>query len=237
MSGHDIRRFPDAEALADGAAREIARRIEHAHSERGRCRLALAGGSTPRPVYERLARNDLAGRIDWDRTVVFWTDERCVPPDHEQSNYRMINEALLRHLAIPERNVQRIAGELAPDEAARHYAEILGDEPLDVVLLGMGGDGHVASLFPDTPDLDKVGARVVATTSPVPPAGRVSLSLGALCEARSVLFLVSGAAKAERVAQAIMQTCGEAPSLPAAMVRPRDGSVSWFVDEGAAGRL
>lgn len=235
MTRPEIRRFPDAEALSAGAAHEIARQIERAVAERGQCRLALAGGSTPQPVYERMAERDLARRIDWNRSIVFWTDERCVPPDDERSNYRMAMDALLRHVPVLTGNVHRIEGELDPEAAAGRYAKALGDEPLDLVLLGMGGDGHIASLFPETPDLRPADARVIATRSPLPPVRRVSLSLRTLNEARSVLFLVAGASKADRLAEAIRQSCSAAPSLPAAMVRPQ--ALSWFVDADAAGRL
>jgi 6-phosphogluconolactonase len=234
VTGPNIRRFVDRNALCHGAARLVVEHIVEALAKRGQCRLALAGGSTPRPVYERLA-GPLRGEVDWAAMHLFWGDERCVPPEHPDSNYRMVQEVLLRHVAVPGGQVHRINGELEPSQAARHYAKILGDEPLDLVLLGMGGDGHVASLFPDTPDLRETLARVVATKSPIPPVDRVSLSLRTLNEARVVLFLVGGASKAERLAEVLQTSGSSAASLPAAMVRGPDAS--WLVDAAAAAQL
>ncbi|MGB6337709.1 MAG: 6-phosphogluconolactonase, partial [Thermoanaerobaculia bacterium] len=142
MSRPRIRRFPDLESLASGAAEDLADCVERAIREAGRCRIAMAGGSTPRPVYRLVAGPDLASRIEWDRVHVFWGDERCVPPTDPASNYRMVHDELLARVPIPERNVHRIEGERSPDDAARAYAETLGDDPMDLVLLGMGGDGH-----------------------------------------------------------------------------------------------
>ena len=232
-----IRRFVDAAALADAVAVEVVERIGQAIAERGDCRLAVAGGSTPRPVYERLAEPGLAERVDWTRTHLFWGDERAVPPNHEKSNYRMVDETLLRHIRIPKANVQRIAGELDAGAAARQYAETLGEKPLDLVLLGMGGDGHTASLFPGTSALAQTTSRVLSTKSPVPPIDRVSLSLRALNEARTVLFMVAGASKADRLAEVLHQITTGSPSLPAAMVQPRSGALLWLVDASAAARL
>ena len=234
MTGPNIRRFADAEALSHGAARLVVEHVAQANAQRGQCRLALAGGSTPRPIYQRLA-GELRGQVDWTRVHLFWGDERCVPPEHQDSNFRMVKEVLLQHVAVPAGQVHPMVGELEPSQAARQYAETLGDEPLDLVLLGMGGDGHVASLFPDTPELSTATARVVATKSPIPPADRVSLSLRTLNEARAVLFLVAGASKAERLAEVLGQLDSGAASLPAALVRGPD--VCWLVDAAAAAQL
>ncbi|MFB3044870.1 MAG: 6-phosphogluconolactonase, partial [Acidiferrobacterales bacterium] len=131
----DIRCHADVSELVDVVARVIAERIAHCIKERGNCRFALAGGATPRPIYERLAQADLAGAIDWARVQVFWGDERCVGLDDEASNYRMAYTALLAHVPVTEANVHRIEGERGSVAAARRYAETLGDQPLDLVLL------------------------------------------------------------------------------------------------------
>ncbi len=223
-------------ALADAVARLIAERIAQWIKERGRCRFALAGGDTPRPIYERLAQADLAETIDWARVQVFWGDERCVEPDDEASNYRMAYTALLSHVPVTEANVHRIEGERGPAAAARRYAETLGDQPLDLVLLGMGGDGHTASLFPDAPDL-ATAERVIPTHSPVAPVDRVSISLCAINGAREVYLLVAGADKAERLAEVLQQIESGEPTLPAARVQPRSGFLYWLIDAAAGQHL
>ena len=234
MPNPEIRRFANPAMLAEGAADHIARLVVETMRDRGECRIALAGGRTPRPVYEQLAA---ARRVRWSAVQVFFGDERCVPPDDEQSNYRMARQSLLCHVPIPEQNVHRIHGEIDPEEAAQRYAVRLGDTPLDLVLLGMGDDGHTASLFPNTPALGETTARTVVTDSPKPPPTRISLSLRTLGEARRVLFVVAGASKAERLAEVLAQVQSPSPTLPAAMVRSANGSPEWFVDELAAARL
>lgn len=221
---------------AAAAADEIARAIEKVTEGGGRCRVALAGGGTPRPIYEKLAAPPLAGRIDWDRVEILWGDERCVPPDDPQSNYRMARQALVDHVAVPAAQVHRIEGERPPAEAARAYAEVLGEAPIDVLLLGMGGDGHTASLFPDTPE-PPADAPVVATHSPAGPRDRVSLSFSAINRSAAVFFLVAGAGKAERLAEVLGQIESGDATLPAARVQPADGRLVWILDTEAASRL
>jgi len=237
VTGPRIRRFADLESLASGAAEELVDCVERAIGERGLCRMAMAGGSTPRPVYRLVAGPDLAARIEWERVHVFWGDERCVPPTDRASNYRMVHDELLAQVPIPKRNIHRIEGERSPDDAARRYEETLGDEPLDVVLLGMGSDGHTASLFPDTPGLGRHKERVIATVAPAAPVHRVSLTTRAINEAAAVRFWISGAAKAEPVAKVFRQIEGGAPRIPAARVQPPSGNLLWLLDDDAAARL
>jgi len=149
----------------------------------------------------------------------------------------MVHDELLTRVPIPESNVHRIEGERSPDDAARAYADTLGDEPLGLILLGMGVDGHTASLFPDTPGLGAHESRVIATIAPGAPIARVSLTLRAINEAAAVRFWVSGASKAEPVAEVFRQIERGAPRLPAARVRPRSERLCWFVDDAAAERL
>ena len=232
----NIRCYADASALVEAAAPLLAQRIVQRIAERGNCRLALAGGTTPRPVYQRLAQADLASKIEWTHVHIFWGDERCVPPDDEASNYHMAYSALLSHVPVIESNVHRIEVERGSIAAARRYAEILGNEPLDLVLLGMGGDGHTASLFPDTPDL-ATGERVIPTRSPVAPTDRVSISLREINEAGEVHLLVTGADKTERLAEVLQQIEAGRPTLPAARVQPQSGLLFWLSDAAAAQEL
>ncbi len=221
----------DREAVLDQLADRLVDRLGAATERRGAARLALAGGGTPRPLYERLGSLPWRDRIDWARTELFWGDERCVPPDDPGSNYAMVREALLDRIPVPRGNIHRIRGELGPDAAAVEYAGVLGGVPLDLVLLGMGADGHTASIFPDTAVADAERERVLATRSPDPPRDRVSLGLGTLNAAREVAFLVLGGGKAARVAQVLRPST--AP-LPAARVRPTRGALHWFLDALAA---
>ena len=220
----------DPQALSEAVAAELARAIADAVVMRGRCVVALAGGSTPRQVYERLSQFELP----WSRVVLMFGDERAVGPDDPDSNYHMVTTALgalLEREARP--TIRRVAGELGALEAARQYAqvvaEVMADEPFDVVLLGMGADGHVASIFPGT----EAGTDdVVATTSPLPPTARVSLSLTRLANTRAAWVMVTGAAKAARVAE-VMQGAGDTPAARLAT----KVALTWHLDRAAAGAL
>lgn len=248
-----VRVFESAEKLNAAAAEHIIEAAIGAVEERGRFLLVLAGGETPRGVYAQLA-SGRAGEIDWKRVHVFWGDERCVAPDHAQSNYGMANESLLRWVDLPAANVHRIRGEEPPESAAvmydRELAEFfraatpahLGSEPaFDLLLLGVGDDGHTASLFPGSPALAATGwAAPARAPESAAIAERVTLTLPALSAARECLFLVAGAAK-QHVVQRILWPSADAedegsPLLPAARVRPQGRSL-WFLDAEAAGRL
>jgi 6-phosphogluconolactonase len=235
MSDATIHCHPDAEAVAAAAAEHLAEAARRASAERGKFRVALSGGSTPRLLYQRLALPELGAAIDWRRWEIFFGDERSVPPDHPQSNYRMVNEAWFSRVPLPASSVHRIQGELDGAEAAVRYEAELGDQPLDLVLLGMGDDGHTASLFPGTAALSERERRVVATKSPVPPFDRVSMTLRALNEARAIVFLVTGAAKTKRLAQVLAERIGppSADALPASRVQPVSGALHFYVDHAA----
>src|SRR5439155_13736089 len=199
-----------AEATADRRAEATRAGLEIAHT----------GGPTPRRAYELAALLEQ----DWSRAGAWWGDERCVPPDDERSNYRLARESLLDRLERPPR-VHRIRGELAPAEAAEEYERELGETRLDLVLLGMGPDGHVASLLPGAPTLEERERRVVAAKAGLEPfVPRVTLTLPVLCAGRSVLFLVTGEEKAHAVPAAF----GEEPSArtPASLVRAAGTSVA-----------
>jgi 6-phosphogluconolactonase len=241
MSARPIRILDSPEALARAVTDAVAHGIREAVAARGRCLLCLSGGSTPRAVYQLLATERQDPETAWERVDVYWSDERCVPPDHEQSNYRMAHDTLLAHVPVRPEAVHRIAGELGPEQAASHYhadlAALGGDTVprFDVALLGLGTDGHTASLFPDTPHLRDDPRLAVATRGPAPPQDRVTLTLRVLNAARQGLFLVSGTAKAPMLARVFAErAAGGEQSLPAAMVQPADGELLWLADRSAA---
>lgn len=224
-----VRCFVDEGAVALAAAGTVVDGARPAIDTRGSFRLALAGGTTPRMVYERLAE---ARDIDWSRTEVFFGDDRAVPPDADGSNFRMAREALLDRIRIPGARVHRIQGELGAEEAARRYEAELGDAPLDLVLLGMGTDGHTASLFPGGVREDDT-RRVAPARGPAPHVERITLTLRALAEARRKVFLVTGASKSVRLAEVLLEVQSGTPALPAAQACS-GGDVEWLVDRAAA---
>jgi 6-phosphogluconolactonase len=232
----ELHRGADAPAVAEMAARFMVTAITRSIASTGTCRLALAGGSTPRGAYERLAAGDALLEIDWAKVSVFFGDERMVRPDDASSNYRMAREALLGRVPIPDENVHRIEGELSAAVAASRYAATLGTSPLDLVLLGMGEDGHVASLFPGREELVS-RASVLPAHAPVAPHERVTLGLGVINAARAVLLLVTGASKASRVLDVFTERRDGRSELPAARVSPQRGALHWFLDEAAAAHL
>jgi 6-phosphogluconolactonase len=231
----------DADAVARRAAELVADAARRAAAERGRFVIALAGGTTPRAAYALLAGD---ASLPWAATHVWFGDERCVPPDDPDSNYRMAREALLARVPVPEAQVLRIEGERAPDDAAARYDALLAGEaargadagaPLfDLVLLGVGADGHTASLFPGTAALDERERRAVAVPPPQalgPHVPRVTLTFGALGSARAVVVLAAGPEKRDAAARAL----GGGPDAPpAGRVRGRERTV-WLLDAAAGG--
>ncbi len=225
--------YPDAARLARAAAEHFVTLAREAIAARGQFVAALSGGSTPRAAYALLATDEFAGGVDWARAHLLWGDERCVPPDHPDSNYRMARQALLDKISILPENIHRMQGELPPDQAAALYqAEletVLGVAGrFDLILLGMGADGHTASLFPGTTALQERERAVAAVYVERLPAWRLTLTLPVLNAARHVLFLVSGAEKAPTLARV---HAGE--PLPAGQVRPHQGELTWLVDRAA----
>jgi 6-phosphogluconolactonase len=214
---------------AEEAAREGAERLARAATAGGA--IALAGGSTPRRAFE------LASQIepDWSRASVWWGDERCVPPNDPRSNYLMANEALIARLARPP-EIHRIRGELEPDAAAGEYDTALADAALGLVLLGLGPDGHTASLFPDAPTLDERSRRAVPAEAALEPfVPRVTMTIPELASAAEVLFLVTGAEKADAAKRAFADP--PAPDTPASLVRSAAGSTVAVLDSAAAAQL
>ena len=237
----DARRhcFPTPQLAAAGCARHVGSLIEETFAEQSRATLAVSGGNTPKLLFEHLAVSSLP----WDRVHVFWVDERAVPPADPRSNYRLAEESLIHPARIPERNVHRIHGEWTPDLAARRYANELreffglseGEMPVfDVILCGMGSDAHTASLFPGEPailDRERIAAAVRVTKL---PQSRITLLPGPLLAARHLVFLVTGADKAEAV-RAVFQEPPDPLKRPAQLVRDR--KTAWFLDDAAASLL
>lgn len=238
--------FRDAPALAEGAARRFGELAGGAIGARGRFVVALSGGSTPKALLGLLAGSPYREGIDWGRVHVVWGDERCVPPDDAQSNYRMAREALLDHLPIPAEQIHRMPAEDPDHEAAADaYAATLralfglapGELPrFDLIHLGLGTEGHTASLFPGSPALRERERLVAAPWVEKLGAYRITLTPPVINAAREAQFLVAGAEKAA-IVRAIMTAPHNPDELPAQVVAPTDGRLLWLLDAAAAGEL
>lgn len=233
------------ESLAREAAHRFIEIAGRQIDRRGRFTVALSGGSTPRALYQLLAQPPQAEAIDWRRVFVFFGDERTVPPDHRDSNYRMARESLLDHVPVPHDQIFRMQGENEPERAADEYEYALrqvfgldeGDRPdFGLILLGIGPDGHTASLFPGTEALTETDRIAVANTVPQLGTTRLTLTVPVITEAANIMTLAAGPDKAEAIWRAL-----EAPydpdQTPAQIVRTAAGSVVWLLDQAAAGRL
>jgi len=240
----EVRVFPDVISLNNAGAAEFARTAREAVDAQGRFAVALAGGSTPRGVYSQLATEEQSGtnRLPWDRIHVFFGDERCVPPDHAESNFRMASESLLARVPIPPANVHRLQGEDDPERAAEAAERDLrgffrtGPPRFDLILLGLGTDGHTASLFPETEALRETDRPVIANWVPKLNAYRLTLTFPVLNHVAEVVFLVTGVEKA-KVLRETLQPSADSPAHPARSVHPTRGRLLWLVDEAAAGEL
>ena len=238
MSIADLRVCADARDLSEQAAAATADTIVDAVRRHGRCSFVLSGGNTPRALY-RLLASKYRDRIPWPQVHVFWGDERDVPPDDPASNYRMARESLLDHVTIPARNIHPIPTQgPSPDAAAGDYERTLRVEAgrlnlrFDLVLLGLGEDGHTASLFPGSPALHETARWVVAVTAPVKPSSRLTLTFPAITSAARIFVLVSGAGKADAFAR-VLSPAADLNAYPAAGLRSAGGSVTWWVDRAA----
>jgi 6-phosphogluconolactonase len=247
----------DGAALAGAAARRITALLHEACGRDSTAHLCLTGGQTPRDTYARLVHAAASMNVDWNRVHLFWGDERLVPPDHEESNFGMADEALIVPAAIPSRNIHRMRGEL-PDaeQAARDYERILrryerpGRPRFDVMLLGLGEDAHIASLFPGSPLLSAASAGAAASAPghwhdaplaagiwvPSVERWRITLTPPALLDASAILMLTSGAAKADAV-KAALQGADDVSHHPAQLLRQAGERVEWWMDRAAASRL
>ncbi len=236
MSHPNVRTFEDPWDLAEAAAGSFVEQARKAIKDSGRFAVALAGGSTPKRAYEALASEyDELGDLDWSKVHAFFGDERAVPPDHADSNYRMAYDALLSH--VPVGSVHRMRGEIDPPEAAALYEEELevffgGTPRFDLVLLGIGEDGHTASLFPGTPALDVSDRWAIENPVDKLETTRITLTVPAINAAKSVVFLVSGEGKADALEE-ILEGDADPRDYPAKLVRPSSGPV-WMIDRAAA---
>ena len=234
--------LPSTEETAQAKAKFVATLAKECLGTQGRFTIALSGGSTPRRLYQILASPPYTEGIAWDRWHIFWSDERCVPQDHEDSNFRMAKQALLDHVPIPPAQVYRMQGEVAPEQAAKEYETAVQNvfqtpEPaFDLILLGMGDDGHTASLFPGTEALQENHRLVVANRATFPPVHRITFTLPLVNAAKVVAFLDTDESKAE-VLRGVLEPAPGEDVLPAAMVRPTHGTVHWFLTKEAASLL
>ena len=239
----DVRVFPTPAALTQAAADLVLASAEEAVRERGRFVWGLSGGSTPEALYRKLAEPPYSTAMPWRATVVFWGDERWAPADHPDSNQRMATEALLAHGPAARANVIPVPTEgIAPGDSAAEVEDALrgvfGDAPVrpDLLLLGIGPDGHTASLFPGTSALDERDRLFAANWVPRMDAWRITATLPLINASRRVVFLAQGNDKAEAVRLALHPPSG-GPPLPAALVAPHDGTLTWLLDRQAASGL
>jgi 6-phosphogluconolactonase len=239
--------WPTAADMALASAHLFAANVEKAVASRGVARVAISGGSTPKATFKLLAdpSGPFLNTIPWDKLQIFWVDERCVGPDDPESNYGVARELLLSKVPIPEANVFRMEGELDPEQAAARYESTLrnvmklegAETPaFDLVTLGMGPDGHTASLFPNTAGLDEIGRLVIANHVPQKDTWRISLTWPVINHAAEVAFEIDGDAKADILAE-VLTGPRDIERLPSQLIRPASGKLLFLLDEAAAAAL
>ena len=231
----------DTKSFASTVADELVASIGEILDEQETCSLVLAGGSTPSNTYRLLARPPRVNDIDWSKLHIFWGDERWVGKEDNQSNYRMANETFLSQIDIPESNIHPVDTSLAsPKDGAKDYEKVinetLGEETFDIVLLGVGEDGHIASLFPKDPALKKKDALTYSVQNPNDGTDRVTISVKSILSAKKVIFLVTGDSKSD-VIKTILEEEADPNDYPAKLYEQAEGSVSWFLDSAAAKKL
>jgi 6-phosphogluconolactonase len=237
----DILICRDEESASRDAAERFACAAVRSVAQRGAFYVAVSGGRTPRRMYEDLAERELAGIVPWARTELFFTDERCVGPESEESNFRMVNELLLSTVPIPESNIHRFHGEDLPQPAADRYEheihEVMGSSPrFDLIVLGMGEDTHTASLFPDSPALREAGRHAAANYVEKLGAYRLTLTMGIINHAQSVIILAFGSEKAQALAE-VLRGPVDTNLHPVQAICPVSGHLLWIVDQAAAREL
>jgi 6-phosphogluconolactonase len=236
--------YPDLDTISQQAAQYIARVANEAIVTRGRFTIALAGGNTPRKLYHLLATEPFVSQIDWELVDIFWSDERSVPSDDPESNYRMAHEELLSRIQVPAAQVHRMPADQPGRETAalaytREMQSVFGTDGIpvfDLIQLGMGPEGHTASLFPHQPSLHETERLVVPVSVPKPPPDRLTFTPPLLNAARNILFLVTGADKADAL-HAVLEGPYNPDEYPAQIVKPAHGEVVWMVDTAAAQKL
>jgi 6-phosphogluconolactonase len=233
--------------MALASARLFAKKVEEAAATRGIARVAISGGSTPKATFQLLAdpAGPFASTVPWDKLQLFWVDERCVGPDDPESNYGVARELLLSKVSIPKENVFRMEGELDPEEAASRYESTLrnvmklegAESPaFDLVTLGMGPDGHTASLFPHTEAIHELGRLVVANRVAQKDTWRITLTSPVINQAAEVVFEVEGSGKSEMLAE-VLTGQRDPERLPSQLIRPSNGKLLFLLDEAAAAKL
>lgn len=241
-AGGEIRIFPDLEALSRAAAGIFVEEAAKGTAQQGHFAVALSGGSTPKRTYELLAAEPFRDRITWRQVHIFWGDERGVPPEDPQSNYRLARRAFLEHVPLPPENVHPIPAFPGVEMGARHYEGELkvffgpAAPRFDLILLGLGADGHTASLFPGSWVLGEERLWVAGVRAPGGGGGRVTLTAWAINQAALVVFLVAGKDKAEALKN-VMEGVREPQRFSAQLIRPASGKLLWLVDKAAAGSL
>ncbi|MDC6365044.1 MULTISPECIES: 6-phosphogluconolactonase [Flavobacteriaceae] len=232
----DLKIYEDKQEVAEQFSTYFAQKVGKSET----FHVALSGGSTPKIVFDVLAQN-FSDRIDWENIHFYWGDERCVPPTDEQSNYKMTVEHLFSKIELPEANIHRILGENDPTSEAMRYANLLeinldrvAEVPqFDLVILGMGDDGHTASIFPHEIELWNSPDHCVVATHPDSGQKRVSINGKVINTAKEVAFLVTGASKAEKV-KSVVEKMGGSEAYPASLVNPESGNLVWFLDKDAS---
>ena len=238
---------PDPAALARRAAQYFSEMVSESVADQNQARIAISGGSTPKAAFQLLAdpNQPWRSRMPWEKLGLFWVDERTVPPDHPDSNYRMTREAMLDHVPVNWDQVHRMEGELDPEVAASRYESGLRDTfrlegaeapRFDLVSLGMGPDGHTASLFPNTEAIHEMSRLVTSNNVPQLNTRRITLTWPVINHARSVFFLISGADKADRVREVFMGP-PDPERLPSQLIWPSSGILTLFLDKAAAAHL
>ena len=237
--------YDTPDRVAQAAAEVFLQHAQDAAASRGVARIAISGGNTPKRMFGLLASEPLLAQVPWDKLELYWVDERCVGPDDADSNYRMTWEQLLSKVPLPANRIFRMQGELDPEEAASKYEATLRNNfklegaqapALDLILLGMGDDGHTASLFPHSAAINELGRLVVANHVEAKDAWRITLTWPVINHGRTVLFLIEGAAKADRLHEVLLGDY-DPERLPSQLICPDNGKISLLLDAEAARRL
>lgn len=238
-----IQILPDLEAISHRAASIFVKIMRNAIDRKGRFVVAISGGLTPRSLYDLLATEEYRHQIDWEKVHFFWVDERCVPKDREESNFKVSFGSVLSKVSMPVGNIHRIKGEEDPEKAAKDYEKEIrgffdtGDWPVfDLIILGMGADGHTASLFPGSKSLEERERLAVPVYLEEPKINRITLTLPVLNHASQILFLVSGRSKATVLSE-VLRDGHNRDRYPAGLINPIHGDLIWLIDQEAADKL
>lgn len=237
----EVKIYSDQKQVVKALAKEIYKLTKSSVQER--FNILLSGGNTPTALFKKITKK-YANTIEWERIHLWWGDERCVSPENENSNYKQAYDFLISHISIPQANIHRIKGENDPEEEAVRYAgeieenlNLRGENPVfDLVLLGLGNDGHTASIFPDELELFEDERICAVATHPLSGQKRITITGRVLNNANRIFFLVTGVSKSQRISE-IMNDDEAAKLLPAYYIYPTNGELIWFIDEAAAQKI